>query len=120
MAKTLLFLTALGYTIALIVVSFISIDGVPSLGSDFDDKIYHGIAYLLLSFLWGLYSKFKPIKFRYVRVIISTILFGIIIESLQHKINPNRVFDLNDIAANCLGVLLGTLFAVPLNVNKLN
>ncbi len=114
--KKLLLTASIGYTIVLIIVSLVNLNSVPSLGSSFDDKIYHCIAYLVLAFLWMTY--FKPSSKKYIRVIVFTcvILFGIILELIQHILNPNRTYDNYDLMANCIGVLLGTLIAIRLHI----
>ncbi|WP_299115788.1 VanZ family protein [uncultured Winogradskyella sp.] len=116
MVKKLLLTASIGYTIVLIIVSLVNLNSVPSLGSSFDDKIYHCIAYLVLAFLWMTY--FKPSSKKYIRVIVFTcvILFGIILELIQHILNPNRTYDNYDLMANCIGVLLGTLIAIRLHI----
>lgn len=119
MLKKLLLLVAIVYTIALVIVSIINLNGVPSLGSSFDDKIYHFIAYLGLAFLWITYYKPSQKKNILVIVFFIVILFGFILELLQNKINPNRTYDTYDILANCLGVTFGTKVARGLNIFKL-
>ena len=117
--KKLLLPIAIIYTIWLTIVSLIDLSGVPSLGSSFDDKIYHLLAYLILAFLWVTY--FKPSKRRYIVLIvfICMILFGVVLELIQHRLNPKRTYDTLDLIANCLGVILGTLIALRINVFKL-
>ena len=110
-SKTLFGITTIAYTIFLVVVSLINISGVPSLGSDFDDKIYHFLAYFLFAYLWTTYLKPSKKKNKLLIVFICLIMFGIILELIQHIINPNRVYDTYDLIANCLGVLIGTLLA---------
>ncbi|NNE32618.1 MAG: VanZ family protein [Winogradskyella sp.] len=112
-------LTSIGYTIALIVVSFINLNNVPKLGSGYDDKVYHICAYLILGFLWMVYVKPLAKKRLALKVILVTSLFGILIESLQHQLNPNRTFDILDIVANCIGAVIGTLIASRLYILKL-
>ncbi|MFP4844177.1 VanZ family protein [Winogradskyella sp. PE311] len=110
---------AIAYAIALVIVSLINLNGVPSLGSSFDDKIYHIIAYIGLAFLWITY--FKPsIKKETVYLVFSClILFGVVLELIQHQLNSNRTYDTVDMIANCLGVIFGTLIARKLNIIKL-
>jgi len=117
--KKLLLPIAIIYTIWLTIVSLIDLSGVPSLGSSFDDKIYHLSAYLILAFLWVTY--FKPSKKRHIVLIIfiCMILFGVVLELIQHRLNPKRTYDTLDLIANCLGVILGTLIALRINVFKL-
>lgn len=116
MVKKLLLVAAIIYTIALTIVSVINLGGVPSLGSSFDDKIYHLLAYVILAFLWVTYFKFSKKKYS---IFMSIILFGVALELIQHKINPNRTYDTYDLISNCLGVIVGTLIAHNSNVLKL-
>lgn len=115
----MLLLVSIVYTIVLVITSLINLKGVPSLGSSFDDKIYHCLAYVLLAFLWMTY--FKPSKIKYIKLIvfICVILFGILLEVVQHRLNHNRTYDNYDMLANCLGVMLGTLIAIRLDIIKL-
>lgn len=110
---------SIAYTLALVIASLISLNGVPSLGSTFDDKIYHVIAYLGLSFLWVYY--FKPFKTKYIPFVIflAVALFGYILEVLQYFVNPNRIYDTYDIIANSIGSVFGTLIASQLKIYKL-
>lgn len=119
MLNKLLLPAAIGYTIALVIVSLINLNGVPSLGSSFDDKIYHFIAYFGLGFLWITYFKTKKKKYTLLVVFVCAILFGITLEVMQHQLNPNRTYDLYDMMANCLGVVFGTLIASTINIFKL-
>jgi VanZ family protein len=117
--KKLLLSVAIAYTIALIVATLITLNGVPSLGSSFDDKIYHFLAYVGLAILWITY--FKPNKRKYTLsfVFIVVILLGVLLELIQHQLNPNRTYDTYDLMANCLGVTIGTLIAARLHILKL-
>ena len=119
MLRKLALLTAVGYSIILVIVSFINLYDVPKLGSSHDDKIYHIVSYFILVFLWLTY--FKPLRNKYttISVIMATCLFGFVVELLQHQLNPNRTYDTLDILANCVGVLIGTFFAIRINIYKL-
>lgn len=82
------------------------------------DKWQHSIAYFTLSICW-LFSFYKK-KVKYLVVSIC-ILFGIIIEILQHTITNYRTGDYFDIVANSIGVILGlVLFNQILKKNKFN
>jgi len=117
--KKLLLPAALVYTLALVLVSLINLHGVPSLGSSFDDKIYHFLAYSLLAGLW--ITHYKSVKKRYTLHLVfsALLLFGILLESVQHQLNPNRTFDPYDMLANCIGIVVGTLIAARFSVIKL-
>ena len=119
MVKKLLLLVAIIYSIWLTVVSLINLNNVPSLGSSFDDKIYHLLAYLVLAFLWITYFKPSQKKNIIIIVFVCVLLFGVVLELIQHRLNPNRSYDSYDLIANCLGVILGTLIALRINVFKL-
>lgn len=110
---------AMVYTVVLVIASVVNLNNVPSLGSSFDDKIYHFIAYLVLAFLWTTY--FKPSHKRHTNTIVfvSVIAFGVVLELIQHQLNPNRTYDVYDLMANCLGVLFGTLIVHKFNIIKL-
>jgi len=117
--KKLLLLVAIIYTLTLITASLVSLSGVPSLGSSYDDKIFHFLAYVVLAFLWVTY--FKTVKKKNGRVVVFffLILFGVVLELIQHQVNPKRTYDIYDLIANCIGVSLGTLIALLNNVIKL-
>jgi VanZ family protein len=115
-----LLLVALVYTLALVVVTFIDLNGVPELGSSFDDKIYHTLAYVGLGFLWLTYFKYIKSLKHTLPVFLVVLSFGILMELLQHQINANRTFDLVDLLSNCLGVSVGTIIAHYCNILKLN
>lgn len=119
MVKKLLLPVAIIYTIWLTVVSLVSLKNIPSLGSSFDDKIYHLLAYSVLAFLWVSY--FKPNKKKHITLIVFScaLLFGVVLELIQHQFNSNRTYDSYDLMANCLGVVLGTLIALRINIYKL-
>ncbi|WP_299526942.1 VanZ family protein [Winogradskyella sp.] len=97
----------------------INLKGVPSLGSSFDDKIYHFLAYFILAVLWITFFKIHKNTFKLFFVFITIILFGVVLELTQHQLNPNRTYDTWDLIANCLGVLVGTLIAARFNIIKL-
>ena len=115
--RNLLLIAAIVYTLALVIASLVNIHNVPEIGFSFDDKIYHFVAYFGLAFLWITYSKAFSNKKRLV--FISVLLFGVLLEVLQHQINPNRTYDTYDLIANCVGVIIGTLVASRLNILKL-
>lgn len=114
----MLLLVSIGYTLALIIASLISLHGVPSLGFSFDDKIYHIVAYLGLAFLWVNY--FKPFKAKYVpyAILFTAAFLGFILELLQYLVNPNRTYDTYDMIANSIGAIFGTLIASQLRIFK--
>ncbi|QNK77287.1 VanZ family protein [Winogradskyella undariae] len=108
------------YTLALIVASLITLNGVPSLGSSFDDKIYHIVAYLCLALVWGLYFKYFKSKHLFLKLCFAAIFLGFMLELLQYLVTENRTYDTYDLIANSIGVVFGTLIASQINIYKLN
>jgi VanZ family protein len=97
------------YVLALTAASLMIISDMPSLGFSFDDKIYHAIAYFLLTLLVFNYCNVKRFKSSLVISAIVTIVYGIIIEVLQYVITTYRTFDIYDAIANTLGAILAVI-----------
>lgn len=112
--KTALVLTII-YSVALTYVSLVKLNHVPDIGVSFGDKIFHFLAYSLLTFLWfGTFLfkfNFKEKKAITYAAIIS-IIFGIVIEVLQEVLTTYRAMDIYDVIANTSGVLLTVLVIV--------
>lgn len=102
---------AIAYTISLLIVSLITIDfgGLDSIVPSYGDKIFHFLAYALLTLLWFIAIKWRfnysKIKTLFV-VAFSCIAFGTIIEVLQKLLTISRFYDEADILSNIIGVTL--------------
>lgn len=74
------------------------------------DKVFHFIVYVLLAMVWAIYTlktfSKKPLWVSFF----GTFIFGIALESVQETISPYRTYDTIDLIANCLGVIVGTVF----------
>jgi VanZ family protein len=102
------------YTFALTILSLIKIDfddveeNIPS----FSDKVFHFLAYFIFTWLWFnaffYHFNFNKIKSILLSVLVS-VTFGIVIEVLQHLITTSRGFDILDIFANILGVIISAI-----------
>jgi len=102
------------YTFALTVLSLIKLDlddveeNIPS----FSDKIFHFLAYVIFTWLWFnaffYHFNFNKIKSILLSILVS-VTFGIVIEVLQHLITTTRGFDILDIFANILGVIISAI-----------
>ena len=101
---------ALLYTLFLTVLSLITLGDIPQFGTDYDDKIYHIGAYMVLMLLWYYAFKNPDQKSTIFKIALGCVLFGIVIEAIQGKVNVNRVADLLDVVANVVGVFLGLFF----------
>ncbi|MFH4968529.1 VanZ family protein [Gaetbulibacter sp. M240] len=120
MLKKGLFVCALGYTMALLTVSLIRLNNLPDLGVDFVDKIFHFVAYTLLSLIW-FYTCFYFFELNQkkslVFSVLGAVLFGTIIEVLQHVLTEYRAFEFYDALANTLGALF-TAFIMKVKAKK--
>ena len=107
------------YALALTIGSLIHLGDFTSLGSNFDDKIYHFMAYFLFTLLVYNYCNSKKVTNSIAISGIVVIIYGIIIEVLQHILTSYRTFDLYDAIANALGVILAVVVLVYINNLKL-
>ena len=94
---------AIAITICIAYLSLIKTTNFPVIEISSIDKIYHLIAYFMLTFSWLL--TLKKSKYKY-KVLISCVLYGIIIEVLQTTLTVYRTGELLDFLANMLGGLL--------------
>lgn len=99
------------YTILLLIVSLITIDfgGLDSLVPSYGDKIFHFLAYGLLTLLWFIAIKwqFNTSKIKTLIVVAgSCIAFGTVVEVLQKVLTISRSYDEADIISNIAGVML--------------
>ena len=89
-----------------------SIGGIPSLGTSFDDKIGHFAAYFIFTLL--IFNYFNSNNFRsallYGFIIASA--YGFLMELLQKLLTTGREFDLYDALANAFGAVLAVLFII--------
>lgn len=112
MLKKYSFLIAIFYSIALAIVSLIQLKELPNVGVSFGDKIFHFLAYSVLTLLW-FSTLFFYFKLGITRAIIFSVLFaiifGIIIEVLQGSVTDHRASDVYDAFANTLGVFVSML-----------
>jgi len=96
------------YLIFLTAISLINLGKLPTLGSSFDDKIFHFLSHSLLVVLtFNYFNKTRVSK----PILISAFLsigYGIIIEWLQGITSNSRTSDAYDVYAN----ILGTVFAI--------
>lgn len=112
---------AYGYSALLLLLSLIKIGSViPKLGSDFDDKLYHATAYIIMGFVWGVYLLYQSNKNYILLSFLIGGLFGIIIEVLQVTLTSYRSFDFFDIIANLLGLCLGLILVSILKNSIIN
>lgn len=71
------------------------------------DKLIHLIMYFILILLWGI--NLISFKFSLFKILFLTIIFGLLIETLQYLLPFGRYFDLGDIIANSVGAIIGII-----------
>ena len=63
--------------------------------------------YCILILLWGI--NLISFKFSLIKILFLTIIFGLLIETLQYLLPFGRYFDLGDIIANSVGAIIGII-----------
>ena len=94
---------AIAITVCIAYLSLIQTTNFPVITVSNIDKIYHLIAYFVLTLSWLL--TLNKGKHQY-KVLIACVVFGIIIEVLQMTLTAYRAGELFDFLANTLGGLL--------------
>lgn len=97
------------YFVTLTAFSLINLGGIPSLGSSFDDKIYHFVAYALFALLLYNYLNAVSIRNSFFFTILFASFYGILMEILQNLLTEYRVSDIYDIIANFFGIIFGAI-----------
>lgn len=108
------------YIILITYLSLINLSALPEIGLDVNDKLIHTGAYLVFIFLTFNFLQKIEQKRAVVKAIFFTAIYGIIIEILQQMLSANRTFDLYDIIANFIGIIMGYFVIHVLNKMKLN
>ena len=106
---------AISYTIALTILSLINLNDFPKLGVDYEDKIFHVLAYGLLNLLWFYTLRNLKIVRPVFKAMVLSLIYGIILEVLQGQLTITRNLDIIDILANSIGVTIVSLFIVIRN-----
>lgn len=108
------------YVVLITVLSLISLQNLPKINTGHDDKIFHALAYTAFVLLVFNYLQKSKVKNAVWISMISTFIYGTIIEVLQKVLTTYRTFDVFDIAANGAGILLGFFIIKSLYKLKLN
>ena len=112
MLKTYFFVITILYSIALTVVCLIDLNGVIEVKISFGDKIFHSLAYVVLTALWY-YTFYYNLKFNkgkaLIYAVVISIIFGIVIEVLQGTVTTYRSSDIIDVFANSFGAILAAV-----------
>lgn len=119
MHKKYLFL-ALIWTI---IITYLSLSDVSGLGSSIKiphkDKMAHFVFYFLFCFLWIRCLCYNTVSTNNkIKVLITAILYGILIEILQAVMHNHRSSDIYDVVANTIGAFLGCVYTAHFLSNK--
>ncbi|MEP1488136.1 MAG: VanZ family protein [Algibacter sp.] len=91
---------------------------MPDIGVSHGDKIFHFLAYCVLTFLWT-YTFILKFKWSQKKAILvaafGAMLYGILIEVLQGSVTTSRSFDYYDALANSLGAIITSLILMVKN-----
>ncbi|QLE01459.1 VanZ family protein [Galbibacter sp. BG1] len=93
---------------AITVASLISVDLVHEVESEIEvsDKLVHGIFYFVNTVLFYLYLRKTPLKNPLLKISLFSFVYGMLIEVLQYVMPFERSFDLKDVLANSIGILI--------------
>ncbi len=97
------------YILLLTIASLVNNVNIPNLGSSFDDKIYHTVAYVLLTLLFYNFLLTKNVKNKIMWSATVAIVYGGLIEILQSLFTDSRISDVKDVLANSFGVIFAVL-----------
>ena len=108
---------------ALTIVCLIDLNGVIEVKISFGDKIFHLLAYVVLTVLWY-YTFFYNLKSNkgkaLIYAVVISIIFGIVIEVLQGTVTAYRSSDIIDVFANSFGAILAAVVIAVKNKYILN
>ena len=108
-ANPLLFI-GLFYTFFITIAFFTPINELPNINS-INDKLIHILLFAVLTLIWLLYYFIRNRALIFLKNVLAILLlcliYGIIIEIIQHWLIVSRQADSFDILANTLGTLIG-------------
>lgn len=83
------------------------------------DKFLHTAVYFILLFLWCATDLYlKSFKIALLQKAAICVVYGFVIEVLQGSLTTTRHFDVYDLVANSLGVLIATVLFYFVQPNK--
>lgn len=121
--KQLFLVSAILITCFITFISLKETNELPSISLVNIDKIFHIFAYVVLTVLWAISFYFYLPQMHFWKLLATVVFvllcYGIIIEALQSRITTTRLFELNDLLANLIGIFLGSAIYRYLVVPKL-
>ena len=121
MLKKTLFGLAISWTLLIAFLCLVTFSKLPSLGVSGVDKYVHATLHFVFTLFWGSYISLKQNEIKIpkiLRVVMLSILYGIVIEILQETITTTRHADILDVLANFTGTLLALAVFILLKKKK--
>jgi len=119
--KKTLFGLAISWTLLIAFLCLVTFSKLPSLGVSGVDKYVHATLHFVFTLFWGSYISLKQNEIKIpkiLRVVMLSILYGIVIEILQETITTTRHADILDVLANFTGTLLALAVFILLKKKK--
>ena len=121
MLKKTLFGLAISWTLLIAFLCLVTFSKLPSLRVSGVDKYVHATLHFVFTLFWGSYISLKQNEIKIpkiLRVVMLSILYGIVIEILQETITTTRHADILDVLANFTGTLLALAVFILLKKKK--
>lgn len=109
--KTALVLS-IGWTVLIAILCLAKFNDLPSFGVSGADKYVHFTFHFGFIILWGFYASVKHneiVLSAIMRLVVVSILYGILIEILQETLTTTRHADIFDVMANGSGAAIALL-----------
>jgi VanZ family protein len=117
--KTALLIAAFGWTVLVLLLCLVSFSSFPGVGIKSADKYVHVLFHFVFTILWFLYFQVSVKDASHVtialRVVLWSILFGVVIEMAQAFLTTTRKADPYDVAANFTGAAIAALLILSYN-----
>lgn len=124
--KSIWLISAIFWTFIILFLCLVNSDDLPSLNLQVKgtDKVFHFILHFMFTSLWTLYlyAAAKNITTsEIVKIILSSFLFGVLIELLQEYYTTSRNGDVFDVLSNTLGAFTAgiLLYFILTRIKKL-
>jgi VanZ family protein len=119
--KKTLFSLAICWTVLIAILCLVKFGKLPTIAVKGADKYVHFTFHFVFTLLWGYYgwiknksTELKPI----VKVLMVSVLYGILLEFLQETLTTTRHADIYDVLANATGATTAVGFLLLLKKRK--
>ncbi|MGH1384387.1 VanZ family protein [Kordia sp.] len=122
MRKYIFSVIAIGWTVAITILSLIKIKGPQVLHFSYSDKLIHGVIYFLFTVIW-FFALLKGItndtlrKNALIASAAFAFIYGVSVEIMQETLVTTRQGDWQDVLANTTGIIFA-IFIIKWGVAK--